>query len=142
MMMKFWNSCALANDLSHDELDLLMTLGQIKQYAGGDTIIRQFERSSDLFIVIDGRVRISSLAEHDLAEGGAGFVFGEMAVLDHQPRSASATACGPVELLVIPGDILEKLSHDSPVLGQKLMANLSRMIAARLRAANVRMLVG
>ena len=137
----FWKNCALAHGLSNDETDLLETLGMRRHYEGGDSIIRQFERSTDLYIVIAGRVRVSSLAELDLAEGGEGYVFGELALLDQQPRSATVTACGATTVFVLSGDIVRKLMQDLPILGQKLMSNMSRLMGARLRAANMRILV-
>ena len=67
-----------------------------------------------------------------LTELAAGQVFGEMALLDNQTRSATVTALEPMRMLVIPGPAFRKLLAKVPGLTDALLATLS----ARLREAD------
>ncbi len=62
------------------------------------SIFRQGEEGRSLYIVVSGRVKVH-IADKQLAEVDRGKYFGEMAVFDTQPRSASATTLEPCECL-------------------------------------------
>lgn len=65
-----------------------------------------------------------------------GTLFGELAVVDGRPRSASAIAEGPVVCLELDAHRLEALTDERPRVGAKVLAGICREIATRLRIAN------
>ncbi|MFQ5703608.1 MAG: cyclic nucleotide-binding domain-containing protein [Gemmatimonadales bacterium] len=71
----------------------------------GETIFRKGDIGKYMFIVVDGTMRIHD-GETTLAILGPGHVFGEMAVLDSEIRSASATASEECRLLRLDQDLL------------------------------------
>ena len=68
-----------------------------------------------------------------LASFGRGAFFGEMAFLDHQPRSADAVAFTDCELYALSRQRFDALVEHHKLLGLNLMEALARLLAARLR---------
>jgi len=98
-------------------------------YYKDQTIFSQGDPGDRMYYVEHGRVRIWRRAGErfvTLAEITDGGIFGEMVLIDDQPRSASATAMEDSTLQIIPGDIVkEKLAKTDPFM-RKLITILSR----------------
>jgi CRP-like cAMP-binding protein len=69
-------------------------------FQDGDVLCHEGRLGREAFVIISGEVEVSRGAEH-LATLGAGAVVGEMALLDRAPRTATVTAAGTVEALVM-----------------------------------------
>ena len=96
-----------------------------------DILVAQGERGSDAMVVLDGSAAVTR-GSRKLKVLTVGDVFGEMALLDDQPRSATVRAIEPMRVIVIHGPAFRKLMHQIPGLTDSLLATLS----ARLREAN------
>ncbi|MGQ0645199.1 MAG: cyclic nucleotide-binding domain-containing protein [Elusimicrobiota bacterium] len=114
-----------------------------KSYAEGETVFAEGDVGRALFIVARGRVRLSQGKKApgkggDIALLQAGDFFGEMALLDELPRSASAHAASPATLYILYKSQLDALSADNPAAAVKVLHALARLLSARLRrgAAN------
>lgn len=124
--------------LSAKERRELADAGVERAYpAGADLVHEGQEPSIGLYIVLSGRVRVRRHepdgTERDLRELGPLEIFGEMALLDNQPRSATVTALEPTVALVIPMfDVRAILSHNGEATAKLLV-----MLAQRLRAAEL-----
>ncbi len=84
---------------------------EIFTYAPDELIFRQGERGDCAYLIRDGKVDISVLNRGErvlVATLGAGEVFGELALIDGSPRSASATTSSGCELVVITASVLER----------------------------------
>lgn len=104
-----------------------------ERYSDGDVIIRQGELGSRMYIVASGEVRIFRTqggVETDLATLKVGETFGELALFDNRPRSASARAVGDTELRVITREEFSHMKCDT------LLRDLLTTLATRLRATN------
>jgi CRP-like cAMP-binding protein len=104
---------------------------QRRHFEDGEVIFRQGDAGSEMYVVFEGQVRIfreRDGVETELAELGPDEFFGEMALFDDKPRSASARAVGPVEVRVISGETLSMMQCD-PVVKQLL-----ETLAGRLRS--------
>ena len=88
--------------LSRDVIAGIAALADMRYYRGGDVIVRQYDRNSDLIILLDGSARIKSVDEETIAEFGPGSIVGEIALIDEEPRSATVTAVGDVKAAIIP----------------------------------------
>jgi CRP-like cAMP-binding protein len=102
------------------------------EYPAGATIVQQGETGVGLYVIIRGRVLVrrqqADGAEHQLSALGAGEMFGEMALLDTFPGSASVVAEKATSVLIIPiFDFRALLQEDSPI-AIKLLAVLSRRV--------------
>jgi CRP-like cAMP-binding protein len=95
----------LFSKLSASEIDALISYARIERYPAGREIFAKGSPGQCLMAVLRGRVKISSLSDDGkevvFTIVNAGDIFGEMAVLDGEERSADATAINDCELLVL-----------------------------------------
>jgi CRP/FNR family transcriptional regulator, cyclic AMP receptor protein len=127
--------------LSASELKLLATFSTEEHFSDGSTIFREGEIGDKLFIILDGRVRISKfipgVGEEALAILERGDFFGEMALIDDKPRSADARAHeGGATVLSIDRATLNEILGMDPAASLQFLNLLSIMISRRLREIN------
>lgn len=91
---------------------------------------------SDLFVVLDGRVNITSQHGEKLAELGPGAVIGEVALVDDQPRSANAICVTAVHFARLEAKSLRNYMVQNKDVGFHMLANLARVLSTRLRATD------
>jgi hypothetical protein len=98
----------------------------------GTTILRQGELGTSMYIIVDGAVRVHE-AEHTVDELGQRDVFGEMALLDAEPRAASVTALADTRLLKLEQDPFYLLMEERNEVARGIIRVLSRHLRARLK---------
>ncbi len=114
---------------------LLGTEFETRTCAPGEVICREGEHEPIMYMVQSGQISIVKGELDDpvvLAERGAGELIGEMALLDHQPRSASVIALDEVKLLCVHKADFERLLTSHPDLTMSILTTLS----SRLRIAD------
>jgi CRP/FNR family transcriptional regulator len=132
-------SVALFADLGDAELERFSHVAVPRAYPAGTRVFHEGDSSDACYIVRDGSFRITR--EHSdgraitLATLGPGEIFGELAMLDGDKRSASAEALTDGDVLALPAGDVRSLLARHPEIALKLVAGLVR----RLRAANVRL---
>jgi CRP/FNR family transcriptional regulator, cyclic AMP receptor protein len=132
-------SVALFSDLEEAELERFSHVAVPRSFPAGTRVFHEGDSSDACYIVKDGSFRVTR--EHSdgraitLATLGPGEIFGELAMLDGDKRSASAEALTDGELLALPAGDVRSLLGRHPEIALKLVAGLVR----RLRAANVRL---
>ena len=103
----------------------------------GERIFARGDTGDEIYLIRRGAVRIllplGDGRNHHLATFGRGSFFGEMAFLDHQPRSADAVAFTDCDLYVLSRGRFDGLVEGHKLLGLNLMEGLARVLAARLR---------
>ena len=114
------------------EIEHLARLFEPVERPAGTVIVREGEPGTEFFIIVEGTAS-ASVGDHAVTTLGAGDFFGEMALLDHSPRSATVTATTDVELLVADSVIFSRMVASTPSVGVRMMRTLS----GRLRAAEV-----
>jgi len=127
--------------LSAAEMKLLATFSSEERFREGSMIFREGEKGDKLFIVLDGRVRISKfipgVGEEALTVLDRGDFFGEMALIDDKPRSADAKAHeGDATVLSIDRATLNEILSMDPHASLQFLNLLCRMISRRLREIN------
>jgi CRP/FNR family transcriptional regulator, cyclic AMP receptor protein len=126
-----------ANDFSWSEIESLATHLHLVEKARGQVVCREGQADPSLYILVSGAVEVSKQdageCEKLLARLGPGQTIGEMALLDGQPRSATAVAAEEVTLLVLHRTSLDRLVEEAPRLGVKLLWKLARFLSQRLR---------
>jgi CRP/FNR family cyclic AMP-dependent transcriptional regulator len=132
-------SVELFGEMNEEEIDDLTALAQIRKLEKDNTVFHAGDPADAVFVVASGRIKVvitsSDGKEFILTVLGAGQVFGEMALLESAPRSASVVTLSAVEVLVINRADFQRLLESSPRISLRLMAILSR----RLRRANSKM---
>jgi CRP-like cAMP-binding protein len=132
----------LFENLNLDQLDAVQRLARDNAFAPGEVIVREGDAGGELYLLLEGS------AEAWLDYGGprrrhlstieAGGYFGEMAILDDEPRSATVVAREHVQLLELDGDSLKALVLQMPEIALELL----RVMTARVRASERRLLEG
>ena len=124
------------------DADKALIAGRLRRadYHAGELVIRQGDTDRSLFIVAKGTTSMRiDVAGKDrqvrLASYSRGTVFGEMALLDRQPRSATVTADDDVVCYVLGEDDFNALIAERPLIAVHLLANLARELSSRLRRA-------
>ena len=100
-------------------------------FAAGDVIFRESEAGETMYVVRSGSVVLTA-GDRVLETLGAGALFGEMALIDSDRRSATATASTACELVVIDERRFQFLVRETPFFAQHVM----RVMANRLREMN------
>ena len=110
---------ALFRSMKRSALSRLMDDSNIVTFKINDVVVRQGEQDQSVYIVLSGRVRVMQASverqtETIVAELGPGEVFGEMAILESQPRSATVVTVEGTSCLKVPGHVfLAALSASS-----------------------------
>lgn len=102
-----------------------------KDFQPGEIIFSEFEPGNDFYLIQKGRVKISKIiknTEKTMDVLMAGDLFGEMAILEEQPRSASATALDQVSVLHFNRENFVSLMTSQPDLAYKLLVVFARRI--------------
>jgi CRP/FNR family transcriptional regulator, cyclic AMP receptor protein len=126
-----------ANDFTWPEIESLAAHLTLVRKQRGESVFREGDRDPSLFVIAQGAIAIlkNDAEEHEklLARLGPGQTIGEMALLDGEPRSATARAAEDVVLLVLTRGGLDRLVDEKPRLGVKLLWKLARLLSQRLR---------
>ena len=129
-------SIALFRNLGPEEFSLLRFITQELPLATGHEIFREGDAGNGLYFVKDGLVEISGLVGGNtrrvFSELGPGEIFGEMAVIEQRPRSATATTLKESVVYFIPRDEMLSLIKRVPALAFGLLQQISH----RLREFN------
>ncbi|MCW5942864.1 MAG: cyclic nucleotide-binding domain-containing protein [Fimbriimonadaceae bacterium] len=132
-------SSYLVKDLPDDVIEGVWRIAEEESFDGGATIVRQFDRNSDLFIVLEGSVKIKSFSGEVIAELGEGSLLGEISLVDDAPRSATVTSVGQTRVARIPADRFRELMDSSPMMAMVIYRNIARILSARIRSTNVQL---
>ncbi|MDO8963077.1 MAG: Crp/Fnr family transcriptional regulator [Coriobacteriia bacterium] len=119
-------------DLGAEEVETLAAMVSLKQVPKGAFIVTQHERGGCMYLLVSGRVKVS-LASPDGKELALNYLeapahFGEMSLVDSEPRSADVIAVTDVEVLALDGKDLSAAIQLQPRLALSLIATLSRRL--------------
>ncbi len=101
----------------------LLSLAKKTRHPDGYVVCREGETGDEFFVLVSGRVRVSaddvdSIKEIAVLDKGA--FFGEMAVLNHEKRSATVTALGEIELVRFPRAAVDQVLAEYPAAKEML----------------------
>ncbi len=121
----------LLQSLSDDELDRIAPLVTRERIEAATNIVEIGDPGHALYIVVSGEVDVvypARSSDFTLARLGPGETFGEMAILNDMPRSATVRSTGPVELFVLEREAFSRVLVDTPSVALKLLEVLSLRI--------------
>jgi CRP-like cAMP-binding protein len=110
-----------------------------KAYAPGEAVFLEGDPGKGLFVVLDGEVEVlreTAQGPQRIVAFGPGTAFGELALIDDLPRSATARATAPTRLLILYRTHFEELVAGDRTVAVTVMKNLLRLLAGYVRAAN------
>lgn len=120
------------SDMVAEDLDTFADMVQFKKFPKGAFIVNQNETGSTMYLLVSGRVKVS-LASPDGKELALNYLeapghFGEMSLVDAEPRSADVIAVTAVELFSLDAKDLASAIQINPRLALSLIATLSRRL--------------
>lgn len=108
----------------------------LRLFDAGAVVFREDDPGSEMYLIIQGSVEIRKAtgpsSNKTLTVLGKGDLFGEMAIIEKKPRSATAVAVEPSKLLVLNEKLYETLAASNPDFARKM----NRLLSERLRKAN------
>jgi CRP-like cAMP-binding protein len=128
----FLKSIDLFSQIPGEDLAAVAQISSEEAREPGDEIFSEGESGDALYLVIDGRVRVHK-AERLIAELGERECFGEMALLDAAPRSASVTAISQATLLKIAREDFQEIMSEKPEIAQGVIKVLTRRLRDAIR---------
>lgn len=130
----------LLQGVSDAEIARLAAICEERPMAAGTTVFIENMPGESLFVIRSGSVRVSRMFaegdEKNLVVLGPGDVFGEMAIIDGMPRSATARVAEDAQLISLRKKDFEGLCQSDPALGLKLVVNIVRGFNQRTREAS------
>jgi CRP-like cAMP-binding protein len=119
-------------NLDPDDLEELSALAIERRYTRDAALCKEGEQSDEVFLVVSGRVRAwvtgAGGAERTLGESGDGSCIGEMAALDHAPRTATVSAMTDTRVLVLAGSEFKSLLSQRPAIAGGVIGVLTRRL--------------
>jgi CRP/FNR family cyclic AMP-dependent transcriptional regulator len=117
--------------LDRKDLKAILKVSNERNFETGDIILGRGEGGVGFYLIMEGSVEVKSDG-NILAKLGPGQFFGEMAILDNQPRSADVVAAEPSRCLIVSEWSFKALISDNP----KIALSMLQEFARRLREAN------
>ena len=115
------------------KLEVFHTEAEGRTYAAGEKIFSEFDMGAEMYVVISGEVELS-IGSEIIETLGPGEPFGEMALIDQAPRTATATAKTDCVVLPIPEKRFLFMVQQTPYFSLQIM----KVITERLRKSNDR----
>lgn len=128
-------------DLEERLLASLLTYLEVVKVPAFGVVVTKGDHGDALFMVLEGELRARTMIdgrESTLATMAVGDCFGELALVDHGPRSADVIANQPSVLIKVSEAALRRLFAQAPALAAPFMLALTRVIAQRVRAMTKR----
>lgn len=123
----------LFQDLREEQLEFLTTLTHNFTYPRNSILMNQGERSNSLFVVLEGRLKVTAIGTEGrqtlLAYLGPGDFVGELSLLDDGPRSATVEAVESTQTMLVTQDVFHRFVESFP----ETLLPMLRMMASRLR---------
>ncbi|MEA2521916.1 MAG: family transcriptional regulator, cyclic receptor protein [Actinomycetota bacterium] len=121
--------------LSTRHLRRLSGLADHVRYGAGRTVVQNGSRGTAFFVILDGEAKVmAGYSNRAFARLGPGDFFGELALLDGGPRSASVVATSPLATLRIPRAAFRKMLRSEPDIALKILEELSQRLRRKRSA--------
>jgi len=142
VIIDIFKKLQLFSELDNAAIRELTLLAEERLFHKGDTIFEESTAGQSIMVIVSGEVRITQRArvsgEETLTVLKPGDFFGEMALLDELPRSATAIAHSDTFMLEISREKFLRFIEKDTVSGVKILFTLARILSFRLREADVK----
>lgn len=129
----FLKTVPLFSELNDEHLDILIEDFRVRDYRKDDTIYHQGDESDEMYIIVQGVVRIFKISpsgsETSIVILAQGDIIGEFATIDHRPRSATVKTIVPTRLLQIRSDKFMAHMQQMPDLAM----SMTKLLVEKIR---------
>ncbi len=126
--------------LSDEVLAHLLRTLQVQRFSPGDTVFREGDAAHEMYVVLDGEVEVLRKSrkgrDHRIAILGPTDCFGEMSLIDVQPRSATVRAVAACRVLRVTSEDFDRLYRHDLKSYALVTLNIARDLSRRLRVTD------
>jgi CRP-like cAMP-binding protein/sugar phosphate isomerase/epimerase len=135
----------MQENISREKVDFFPTLsqieakkiyGEIKSFDTGQLIFSERDKGDGAYFIMEGKVKVVALSANSeeilLGKLGKGEIFGEMALIDDKPRSATVVALSPCKTAFISKKVFSEFTQTRPELGLRLMGFICLSLFRRI----------
>ena len=126
--------------LSDEFLEHLVSTLEVRRLLPGETIFKEGDPAREMYVVLDGEIEVLKKSrrgrETRVAILGPNDCFGEMSIIDMQPRSATVRTLGPAKLLKISTEEMDALYRHDLKSYTLIVLNIARDLSRRLRVTD------
>lgn len=137
LSINYLKNVYLFKEFSEESLNLVSSISENKLCQPDEDLFKQDSPAEALYIIKSGMVRIhqKSTANDniEIAVLGTGSHFGEMALVDGESRSATATTIEESEIIITPYQALKKLMDGNSEVSVKIYKSIAHFLCGRLR---------
>lgn len=130
-LVEMIGKASLFTELSHKQLKNLANSGKERSFGPGDVIVKEGETGVGFYLILDGKVEVRK-KNKTLSTLSSGDAFGEMGLIDDQPRSADVVAVSPTETFCLSAWSFTGLITGHPKIALKMM----KVLVGRLRTTD------
>ena len=133
--MPLLSKTSIGAGLRPDQLEVLVNRADVRSIASGESVLSRHDTEFPLMVLLSGEAEVRGLFGNGVSLLKPGALIGEIAWLDHDPRTADVIARTDAQVAVFPVDLLEKLDLEAPDLTAQLLYNVSKVLCSKLRWA-------
>ena len=119
--------CPLWSGLDRQDFKAIVKISKEQKFESGETIVKKGEEGTGFYLVLEGAVEVRSNG-NTLSKLGAGQFFGEMSVVDTQPRSADVVTVEPSRVLFLSAWSFKSLISERPRIAVKMLQEFVRRL--------------
>jgi CRP/FNR family cyclic AMP-dependent transcriptional regulator len=136
-IINFLLEAPMFGDLDATQLSQIVHIMQVQRVRDGQVVFREGDAGDAWYVIYDGVLDVYKseefLPDRRIATLGNRACFGEMAILDHSPRSASVVARGDATVFRFPRKEFEHLLHEDNLAAYKLIYEMAKVLTVRAR---------
>lgn len=126
----------LAQGFSEQNVCDMVTLAREIAFADGEPILRQYDETRDLLILVEGKAQVLTIVGDAIGVVRAGMPIGEVSFIDGKPRSVSVISEGATKVACLDYAGMRALLDADIAMERAFLFNISSVLCARLRSAN------
>jgi CRP/FNR family cyclic AMP-dependent transcriptional regulator len=119
--------------LGEEDLKSIVTLCRERSFEPGDKLVKKGDKGVGFYLILEGLVEVKS-GTVTLAKLGTTQFFGEMSLLDNEPRSADVVAVEPTRCLVLNAQELNAIVESNPKIATTMLRELIRRLRATTKS--------
>lgn len=129
----------LTNDLTDEQVNKIAAISEQMAFGDLQEVLREFDDACDVYILIEGKARVTTDSGDLIARLKPGDIVGEMGLFEMQARTASVISDGDSRFLCLCGKELNSLLDEDSTIGVKILRNVGRSLCAHLRSSNIQL---
>ena len=137
-IINFLLEAPMFGDLDAAELSQIVHIMQVQRVRDGQPIFREGDPGDAWYVIFQGAAEVHKsqefLPSRRIASLGPRACFGEMAILDHSPRSATVVSRGETTVFRFPRKDFEALRAEGNLAAYKLVYEMAKVLCARARS--------